>query len=63
MNANVLKMGTCEFRTRRQMEKTEINSLKRAAARFEKLLASHGLTEDELLADFRALRAGKGKKR
>lgn len=44
-------------------EKAEIDSLKRAALRLEKLLVSHGVTEDELLSDFRALREGKRKKR
>jgi hypothetical protein len=48
---------------RHHAEKSEIDSLKRAAVRFEKLLASHKLTEDELLADFRVLREGKRKKR
>lgn len=48
---------------RHSADKTEIDSLKQAALRFEKLLVSHGLTEDELLSDFRALREGKGKKR
>lgn len=47
----------------RHTEKTEIASLKQAALRFEKLLTSHGLTENELLSDFRALREGKRRKK
>ena len=40
-------------------EKNEIDALKQAAVNFEKLLLSHGITEDELLAEFRALKKGK----
>lgn len=38
-------------------EKPELDSLKRAAKKLEALLLSQGVTEDELLAEFRALRS------
>lgn len=46
---------------RHRPEKLELDALKQAALQFEKLLASHGLTEGELLAEFRALREGQKK--
>ncbi len=45
--------------TRHQAEKSELDDLKLAAQQLEKLLASHGVTEDELFSEFRALREGK----
>lgn len=42
--------------TRHHPEKVELDLLKQAAMQLEKLLSSHGVTEDELLAEFRALR-------
>jgi hypothetical protein len=40
----------------RRPEKTKIESLKRAALKLDKLLASHGVSEEELLDEFRAIR-------
>lgn len=45
--------------TRHHVEKAELDTLKQAAQALEKLLISHGITEDELLSEFRALREGK----
>lgn len=45
--------------TKHHTEKSEINELKHAAHQLEKLLKSHGVTENELLAEFRTLRKGK----
>ena len=42
--------------TRHHAEKSELDELKQAALQFEKLLKSHGITENELLTEFRALR-------
>ncbi len=39
-----------------QPSETDIEELKRAAQQLEKLLISGGVTEEELIADFRALR-------
>lgn len=44
---------------RHQTEQAELNALKQAALQLEKLLASHGVSEDEILSEFRALRKGK----
>lgn len=44
--------------TRQNGEKPELDSLKQAAKKLEKLLLSNGLSEDELLTEFRMLRAG-----
>lgn len=44
--------------TRHHIEKAEIDSLKQAALALEKLLVSHGVSEDELFLEFRALREG-----
>ncbi len=41
-----------------QPSETDVEELKRAALQLDKLLISNGLTEEELLADFRALRQG-----
>lgn len=48
--------------TRHRPEKPELEALKQAAQKLEKLLISHGVTEDELVAEFRALREGKKSK-
>jgi antitoxin (DNA-binding transcriptional repressor) of toxin-antitoxin stability system len=47
--------------TRQHSEKPELASLKQAAKKLEKLLLSHGLSEDKLLAEFRMLREGKSR--
>ena len=44
--------------TRHHIEKAELDSLKQAALTLEKLLVSHGVSEDELFLEFRALREG-----
>mgnify|MGYP000147279429 CR=1 FL=1 len=41
--------------TRHHPDKDDLNSLKEAAIKLEKLLQAQGITEEELLADFRAL--------
>ena len=47
----------------RQPEQAELDALKRAAHQLEKLLVAHGITEDQLLSEFRTLREKKkGKK-
>lgn len=43
-------------------DEAEIDALKNAAMQLEKLLASSGITEDELFSEFRALRGKKQKK-
>ena len=45
--------------TRHHIEKAEVDALKQAALALDQLLASHGVTEDELFSEFRALREGK----
>ena len=45
--------------TKQHPKKAELASLKQAALQLEKLLATHGITEDELVADFRTLHEGK----
>lgn len=47
--------------TRHHTENSELNALKDAAHQLEKLLKSHGITENELLTEFRTLRKGQGK--
>ena len=42
--------------TRHHVEQAELDALKQAAMALEKLLVSHGVTEDELFQEFRALR-------
>lgn len=44
--------------TRHRVEQTELDALKKAAGELEKLLLSHGLSEDELVSEFRKLREG-----
>jgi hypothetical protein len=45
--------------TRHQPEQAELESLKQVALQLEKLLISSGVTVDELVAEFRALRGKK----
>jgi len=45
--------------TRHHAQKSELDELKQAAQQLEKLLVSHGITEEELFLEFRALREGK----
>ena len=74
MSTNVLKVGMREFRahlpqylltavpvaiTRHHVEQAELDTLKHAAMALEKRRVSHGVTEDELFQEFRALREGK----
>jgi hypothetical protein len=47
--------------TRHHPEQAELEALKQAAVQLEKLLVSNGLTVDELVAEFRDLRAKKEK--
>lgn len=42
--------------TRHYVEKAELDTLKQAAQSLEKLLISHGVTEEELFQEFRALK-------
>ena len=44
---------------RRKRTETERAALKEAAARLDELLVAKGVTEDELVADFKQWRAGK----
>ncbi len=44
---------------RHHHEKADLDALKQAALSLEKLLLSNGITEEELFAEFRALRKGK----
>lgn len=44
---------------RHHAEKSQLAELKQAAYQLEKLLLSHGITEDELLTEFRILREGR----
>lgn len=44
--------------TRHPAKKSELDELKQAAFHLEKLLMSNGITEDELLNEFKALRKG-----
>jgi antitoxin (DNA-binding transcriptional repressor) of toxin-antitoxin stability system len=43
---------------RHQPKKAELEALKQAALQLETLLNEHGITEDELLSEFRILREG-----
>ena len=45
--------------TRHHPEKADLDALKSAALQLEKLLADHGVSEDELLLEFRSLRKEK----
>lgn len=42
--------------TRHHVEEAELDTLKQAAQSLEKLLISHGVTEEELFQEFRALK-------
>lgn len=42
--------------TRHHVEKAELDTLKQAAQSLEKLLISHGVTEEELFQEFRTLK-------
>jgi hypothetical protein len=46
---------------RHETEKAEIDALKQAALQLDKLLHAHGISEDELLSEFRTLREQQGK--
>ena len=46
---------------RRKRTETERAALKEAASRLQQVLASEGISEDEILADFKSWRAGKKK--
>ena len=45
--------------TRRKASEMEIHSLREAAARMQKMLKASGLTEDEVVEDFKRWRAAK----
>jgi hypothetical protein len=47
--------------TKNHAEKSDLHALKQAAEKFDQLLLNSGVTEDELFADFRALKSGKKK--
>ncbi|WP_010598962.1 prevent-host-death protein [Rickettsiella massiliensis] len=47
--------------TRQNIEKTELDDLKQAAIELKKILTSHGITEDELLNEFKLSRKGNKK--
>jgi len=47
--------------TRHHVEKAELDALKQAAQSLEKLLISHGVTEEELFQEFRALKEDRKK--
>ena len=46
---------------RRKRTETERAALKEAASRLQQVLASEGISEDEILANFKSWRAGKKK--
>ena len=46
---------------RRKRSETERAALKEAAAQLQEMLAAEGITEDEVIADFRRWRAGRRK--
>ena len=46
---------------RRKRSEAERSALRQAAARLQEMLAAEGLTEDEMIADFRRWRAGRRK--
>jgi PHD/YefM family antitoxin component YafN of YafNO toxin-antitoxin module len=47
--------------TKSHTEKSDISSMKQAATKLDKLLAEHGVFEEELFADFRKLKSGNNK--
>ena len=46
---------------RRRRSEAERAALKEAAARFQEILAAEGITEDEMVADFKRWRVGRRK--
>lgn len=46
---------------RRKRSEAERSALRQAATRFEEMLAAEGITEDEIVADFKRWRAGRRK--
>jgi PHD/YefM family antitoxin component YafN of YafNO toxin-antitoxin module len=46
---------------RRRRSEAERTALRQAAARLQEMLAAEGITEDEVLADFKRWRAGRRK--
>jgi PHD/YefM family antitoxin component YafN of YafNO toxin-antitoxin module len=46
---------------RRKRSEAERSALRQAAARLQEMLAAEGLTEDEIIADFKRWRAGRHK--
>jgi PHD/YefM family antitoxin component YafN of YafNO toxin-antitoxin module len=46
---------------RRKRSEAERSALRQAAARLQEMLAAEGLTEDEMIADFKRWRAGRRK--
>ena len=46
---------------RRKRSEAERSALKQAATRLQEMLAAEGLTEDEIMADFKRWRAGRRK--
>ncbi|OAI49103.1 prevent-host-death protein [Gammaproteobacteria bacterium SCGC AG-212-F23] len=44
---------------RHSSDEREVSALKQAALRLDKLLSSHGVTEEELFLEFKKLREGK----
>lgn len=47
--------------TKSHAENSDLNALKKAAAKLDKMLAEHGISEEELFADFRELKSGDSK--
>lgn len=46
---------------RRRRSEAERSALRQAAARLQEMLAAEGITEDEIIADFKSWRAGRRK--
>jgi hypothetical protein len=46
---------------RRRRSEAERSALRQAAARLQEMLAAEGITEDEIIADFKRWRAGRRK--
>jgi hypothetical protein len=46
---------------RRRRSEVERSALRQAAARLQEMLAAEGITEDEIIADFKRWRAGRRK--
>ncbi|MDN5907044.1 MAG: hypothetical protein L0H33_01585 [Staphylococcus equorum] len=47
--------------TKSHAENSDLNTLKKAAAKLDKLLTEHSVSEEELFADFRELKSGDNK--